>query len=229
MPSPGPRLQLERNFQLVGLLWRRRTESDSSASLGVLSQSLRLSGSRRLGCVVRRNRGPEGGAGSRPGAAGRVLFPRARGARTVTATRARARPAAARPRDLRQPLRGARHLGRRRLGTQSVGDPSVPGPSPGAPGQFHPVGSRSRSLPTSVRARPATPLFRSQGRVLAAHAGRWRPAPPRRFPCQPDRHHGGPEACAAPPGGLTVPERRPRGARVPGLSPAPWPGPSLPA
>lgn len=147
----------------------------------------------------------------------------------MTATRARARLAAARPRDLHQPLRGARDLGRCRLGAPSPGDPSVLGSSPGAPGRVRPVGPRSRSLPTAVRARPATPPFRSRGRVLAAHAGRLGPARLRQLPGWPPGHHGGPEACAAPPGGLTVPKRRPRDAKVRGLSPAPWPGPSLPA
>lgn len=107
----------------------RRTEEDSRPPRS--AQPTVASGRQPLGSVVLCVMiwGPEGGAGSRRGSAGRGHFPRARGARTVTATRARARPVAARPRDLQRPLRGARGLPRCRLGAPSRGVPRVPGPS----------------------------------------------------------------------------------------------------
>lgn len=118
----------------------------------------------------------------------------------------------------------------------------------GQPPSRGPVRGRSqRPRPESRRAGPCPPRrspiailargrqspppglpFPFLGRVLAAHAGRWGPAPLRQLSGRPAGHHGGPEACAPPPGRLKGPERRLRGARVLRLSPAPWPGPSLP-
>lgn len=177
------------------------------------------------------NEGLRAGRGAGCGAAGRGTLPAgARGARTVTATRARARPAAARPRDLRQPRRGARDRGRRRLRGRVLVTSASPTRVPESRAGSTPRRSQLAFPPLRPPGpAPQLPLCRSPGRVLAAHAGCGGPAPPRQFPGRPAGHHGGPEACAAPPGGLTVPERRPWGARVPGRSPAPWPGPSLPA
>ncbi|XP_030771162.1 uncharacterized protein LOC115892833 [Rhinopithecus roxellana] len=126
---------------------------------------------------------PEGGAGSRPRAVGRVRFPRARGVRTVTATRAHTRPTAARPRDPSLPLRGAQSLGRCRLGFPARGVPGISGLNPGVPGRACTDGPGSRALPGAVRARPPTPL--------SARAGSSRPMLAAGDPRSPDRSRAG--------------------------------------
>nr|XP_054114139.1 uncharacterized protein LOC118151429 [Callithrix jacchus] len=132
---------------------------------------------------LRWSRRPEGGAGSKPRAVGRVRFPRARGVTTVTATRARTRRTAARPRNPSQPLRGARSLGRCGLGFQSRGVPGIFGPNPGVPGRACTDDLSSLALPAAVWARPPTPL--------SARAGSSRPMLAAGDPRSPDRSRAG--------------------------------------
>lgn len=182
-----------------------------------------------LGCIlVQRSERPEGGAGARRVAevgVGGGLFPRARGAEPVTDAHACVRSRLLRgPATPVGPLRGARRPRRSRLGFQPRGVPVRPQPE--APS----AGPRPLLPASRPRCRQRLSLnspLRSEGRVLAAHGGRWGPTQPRSVSGRPAGHHGGPEACAAPPGGLIDPE--PRGERVPGQNPAPWLEPSLPA
>lgn len=183
---------------------------------------------RLRGAESTRARG-RGGAGSRRGAAGRGTCPA--GARSedgdsharTCAPGRRAPPRS--PSAAERRARSGSPPSRGRALVTSAFPTRVPesraGSAPSAPAR---VPSRRPPGPA-----PQTPFSARRGRVLAAHAGWWGPAPPRQFPGRPAGHHGGPEACAAAPGGLTGPERGPWHARGPGRSPAPWPGPSLPA